>query len=658
MDIKELEKQFGISNNEEKIDDENKKQELEDIINLLNSSEDEIINIENNAEVFEGLSQDELDILMKEDENISIDDIETDFINDISVYDNKNNVDDEEIIQKLNNIAEDEALIEENSIQEISEEDFRKFIQSSKKEKSNILIVGSIIFLISLILFTSIFFIVAIKRANNIITQNEIEKDNLISKYTPSDKNTIYFDMAQSIDSEILILEKMKIGKLNTAFYFKNKIDPIKYKIFLTDSNEKLYAMDLNFNQDGYNEEYSILRFDPINTSVKNLILVFESISTNEKVEFNLDFNTKLENEKIKYINSKITNDFGDFTVNINYAVFSDTSTRFDYTIEPKEQINYSIQQGALNEENYIKLKEGDIHIEPLSNKPVSTNIENKVIGRIDFKNIQDFNNNIILEFDSIYKKYIVNKNLSLDSINNGNISYNFDKYKVFLEGIHKFDNKYVLVLHAEDTTLSTENRPEDYNRAEVKLDLELIATNSNGTEIIISPTEIRSATYGTDIIFELDNNQMSTLNMIASNDIKINIKSALIKQKSVVLPINLSRSMEREIISHKIMEEQISNAFVSRIQNINSKNIEGFSSEVLNDEKLINEYSLLSNGKKQSSISIISKNLDGEYLEAIVQESIQMKEEDNTIVSYRTHKIKANNKENQWIIYYDEIIK
>ena len=134
MDIKELEKQFGISNNEEKIDDENKKQELEDIINLLNSSEDEIINIENNAEVFEGLSQDELDILMKEDENISIDDIETDFINDISVYDNKNNVDDEEIIQKLNNIAEDEALIEENSIQEISEEDFRKFIQSSKKK--------------------------------------------------------------------------------------------------------------------------------------------------------------------------------------------------------------------------------------------------------------------------------------------------------------------------------------------------------------------------------------------------------------------------------------------------------------------------------------------------------------------------------------------
>ena len=134
MDIKELEKQFGISNNEEKVDDENKKQELEDIINLLNSSEDEIINIENNAEVFEGLSQDELDILMKEDENISIDDIETDFINDISVYDNKNNVDDEEIIQKLNNVAEDEALIEENSIQEISEEDFRKFIQSSKKK--------------------------------------------------------------------------------------------------------------------------------------------------------------------------------------------------------------------------------------------------------------------------------------------------------------------------------------------------------------------------------------------------------------------------------------------------------------------------------------------------------------------------------------------
>ena len=664
MDIKELEKQFGISDNEEKIDDENKNQELEDIINLLNSPEDEIININNNTDVFEGLSQEELDLLMKEDENISIDDIETDVINDISVYDNKNNVDDEEIIQRLNNIEEDEASIEEENIQEshieqeMTEEEFKKLVKSSKKEKPSILIIGSIVVLISLILFTSIFFIIAIKRANNIIIQNEIEKDNLISKYTPSDKNTIYFDMAQSIDDEILILEKMKIGQLNTIFYFKNKINPINYRITLTDSDKNLYAMELNFNQDGYNEEYSILRFDPIDSDVENLILTFESISTNEKAEFNLDFNTKLENEKIKYINSKITNDFGDFTVNINYAAFSDTSTRVDYTIEPKGQVNYSIQQGALGEENYIKLKEGDIHIGPLGDKPISTSIENKVIGRMDFKNIQDFDNNVILEFDSIYKKYLVNKKISLDSINNGNISYNFDKYKVFLEGIHKFDNKYVLVLHSEDTTISTENRPDDYNRTEIKLDVELMATNSNGTEIIISPTEIRSAIYGTDIIFELDNHQMSILNMVSSNDIEINIKSALIKQKNVVLPINLNRTMEREIISHKIMEEQISNAFISRIQNINSKNIEGFSSEVLNDEKLINEYSLLSNDKKQSSISIISKNLDGEHLEAIVQEAIQIKDNDNIIVSYKTHKIKANNIENQWTIYYDEIIK
>ena len=65
MDIKELEKQFGISDNEEKIDDEDKNQELEDIINLLNSPEDEIININNNTDVFEGLSQEELDLLMK-----------------------------------------------------------------------------------------------------------------------------------------------------------------------------------------------------------------------------------------------------------------------------------------------------------------------------------------------------------------------------------------------------------------------------------------------------------------------------------------------------------------------------------------------------------------------------------------------------------------
>ena len=46
-------------------------EELEDLINLLNSPEEDIINIENDSESL-GLSQEELDLLMSQDDNIEI----------------------------------------------------------------------------------------------------------------------------------------------------------------------------------------------------------------------------------------------------------------------------------------------------------------------------------------------------------------------------------------------------------------------------------------------------------------------------------------------------------------------------------------------------------------------------------------------------------
>ena len=82
MDIDDLEKDLGLSSDD---DNDNSNDELEDIINLLNSSEDDIIRIKNDTEIFEGLSQEELDLLMKQDEELDISDIDTEVMNDISI---------------------------------------------------------------------------------------------------------------------------------------------------------------------------------------------------------------------------------------------------------------------------------------------------------------------------------------------------------------------------------------------------------------------------------------------------------------------------------------------------------------------------------------------------------------------------------------------
>lgn len=638
MDIEELGKKLGITNDEN--DNKASDGELEDLINLLNSPEEEIINIESDSESF-GLSQEELDLLMSQDDNT-----ETKTENDVS----------EEISE--------EVEVFETSGEELSDDALLKFAEQTKKhdsdnKKNRIIIISSIIFLSLLIIFTIIFFTIAINKVNNLNVQKEIEKDKLASMYNPENKNTIYFDMAKDIDGKTLILEKAHISKLNTTFYFRNKIDLMKYNIVLTDSNENLYPMDLNFTVDDTNEDNSILRFDTIIGNNKDFRLIFESIATGEEAEFNLKFDINLEEENIIYLNSKLKNSFNGYNININYAQFGDNSSRIDYTIEPTGEVNHKIYQGRVNKTDYVKLKQDDRYINPIGNKPFTTSIDNKIIGRMDFSNIEDKNEDVILEFDEMYKRYDLNKKISLNDIKNGNISYDFDKYKLFIEGMPKFDNKYVLVLNSKDTTISTENRPSDYDNIETILDVEISAVNSNGVEIIISPTEIKSAKYGTDIIFELDEYQMGILSGISPNNIYVNVKSALLKEDKVIIPLNLSRGMEREIISHQLMEEQILNSFKSRLENRNSvNNIKGFTSDVLSNDILIKEYTSLPNKKLKSDITIISKNMDEEYLEAIIQEAIQIKDSNNIKVIYMTHKIKANSEKNQWSIYSDEIIK
>lgn len=707
-------------------------EELDDIINILNSSEDDLIDLEGaNSDIFEGLSKEELDKLTQLDEELNIDDIETDVINNISVYDEKE-VDEDDVLKRMketeakedeeneqieeqqlqqtqkvdqsldevlqtleqNNKEEQEGYDLEQQLNDLSQEDDlnedifnlqqenndfnlidnmqqdenkdkkskkekklkkQKLQTGEKKDKTTVIIMSTIVFLVILIIITMVSFGIAIIKANKIAIQKQVEADIAVSKYVPEDENTVYFEKACDIDGETLILEKVHINDIYTTFYFKNNINPMKYNIILTDEQKNIYPMDLKFTKNGDVENSSILRFAPIDGKIKNFMLIFESLETGQKAEFALNFDVTLQQEKVKYINSDITNDLGDYCININYAQFSPSSTRIDYTIEGKDDATYEIQQGSLGETNYIKLKEGQTYIEPLALKPLAVNIDkNKIIGRMDFKNITTDGQNLVLMFENMYKKYPINKKVSLSEIKNGTLSYNVDNYKIFLEGMPNFNNTYVLVAHAEDTTIDTTNRPDDFNHTEVRLDVELIATNSEGVEVIISPTEIKSEKFGTDTIFKLDDSQYSIINSTNANNIFVNIKSILIKSQDVGVPINLSRAMDRELVSHQNIETQIKDAFISRING----NPTGFTPDVSSNENLKREYDYLKNLKKKSSINFICKNIDRDNLDAIIQETIQIEDKDGIRILYRTHKIKASNQDNNWTIYYDEIIK
>ena len=614
------------------------------------------------------LSQDALDSLIEEDKKEEENILSQDALDSLIEEDKKEekNLEKEDSMEIKEDINNTQENIEEETM---GMEEFMKFVAESKdrnshsdtkSKKTTIIMLSTIIVLIILIILTIIFFTISISKINKINTEKAIENDNNVAKYIPEDENTVYLDMAREIDGESIVLEKIHLNLEELTLYFNNNINTKKYNIVLTDSSSNLYPMDIDFTRNGFEENSTILRFKAIKENVEGLVLKFESLETGDKMEFNLNFDAKIIPKEVKYINSQVVNKFDGFNININNAIFTDSSSKIDYSIEPNQNSSYKIQLGSATQKDYIKLKQDGVEIGPLGYKPVSSFIDKNLLGSMEFKNVPNQNGNIILEFNNIYKRYDINKILAQSDINSGNIVYDFDNYKIFIEGIKLFGDKYVLVAHAEDKNIPIGNRSENVTHVELSLNVELIAQNVDGSEIIIAPTEVKSAKIGTDMIFELDESQMAGL---YGKDVKVNIKSALIKLKPIQIPLSLERGMDRPIIGHQIMQEQITNAFSSRmaykLEGKDISKIEGFSKQVLDNKNTMNEYAPMGKMKNPKyDLQFISTNLNQDNLEAIVQEVYQYELDSQVKTFYVKHKIKANYVEGNWTITYDEIIR
>lgn len=607
--------------------EENSNNEVEELINLLNSSEDDIINIDLTP------------------------------TNDISSYSTSSN----------GNSDEENKIPAPDTLNTASDSDFEDIntTNNTEKDKKNFLIYSIIGFLSILIIMTILFFTITIKKINSNNLKEAIKKDEIIAKYVPEEENILYLDLSNKIDDTFVILEKVEFDQLYTTFNIKSTINPNNYNIKLTDEKDTLYPMDKNFIN--INKDEIKLRFAPIEKKVAEIIMSFENIKTGEKILFKFDNNFKIVGKPVKYINDKIENKLEDFQIDITSGTFSSSNTSINYAIINNSNKKYKIRQGFLDDTDYITLTENDVEIERIKSIPYVFPInENIDLGRIDFDNVSSVNDNLVLTFDKLYKEYKVDKTLSLQQIKdakqNGGVNLKVDKYNIFIEGIPRFDDTFVLVFSGKDTTISNENNQPKYNFAEILLDAELILETSSGTEIILEPKKAKSANYGTDTIFKLEKSHLSYLNNLTNNNIKVKIKSLLIKTEPVYISVNLSRTMNRKIISDIMMEKNISNSFESRLNYKYKKSslssITGFKDSVLNNERLKEDYTPVNNVKSPKySINIISKMLINDKLYALVQEVSDYQLNNKNITSYTNHKIEASYIDENWIITSDEII-
>ncbi|MFI3230209.1 MAG: hypothetical protein R3Y29_01470, partial [bacterium] len=521
-------------------------------------------------------------------------------------------------------------------------------------KKAVILMVLVIIILLAMIIVTILFTSNAMKKVNQAVLIDQIQKEQDELSKDPQDPGTTLFDMARSVDDEVFILNTVKIDPMETLIYFENKIDTDLFKFVLTDNLNNTYNFMPEFTLNPDNPSGSQLKFSKLNDGATRFTLTIHSNQTDEFATFDLPLKTLLDGQTTRYIYDSLTNEFDDYRINIDYAEFTNNNTRIDYSILSNDPANYQISHGLIEPNGYVTAEQDNYILNTFGDIPIISSLDSNTIGRIDFESIQDYTNTILLKFDNIYKTYDINRTYTMTELNSGDLVFELDNYTLTVEGLRKFADVYVLVFNAVDNDISTENRTEHFNRVAVTVDAELIF-NTGSSSIIIDPTEIRSAQIGTDMLFNVEPSLSNTLSGVGSDSISVDLKSMMLKLPSAYVPVNLQRTLDKELTQSNIVDQSLLNIFKQRIL---GEDLEGLFAEGIAEQTISLYENLDINTSLNPSIEITYQNLDNNLLEAMVQETIPINNSNgNDDILYRNHLIKAIFEGNSWVIVYDEII-
>ncbi len=628
-------------------------------LNLLNAGDENVAKeTESQSENSSEPNYDaEIEKLLKQDAEIELEDVDYEYINDISVYDTLRNEKDE-VIKEIN-----EELQSENS------SDNENNIDNGINKMYIILIA-----VIGVLIIAVIAFIIIVASAKPTKKVSNGSKSAVIdfNKYKSNNANYIYLSQKKDFDEQKFELSKMLVDSKATLFYFNNKFDIQKYNIILSDDKGVVYGMDLSFIQnmassDEDEEKSTILRFEPLNINARSINLSLYNVESGKGIEFKFDFNGNIEETPVKYIFDKeISSKNSDVKINIDNMVFSSAGSSVNYTIQSAGK-GFSIVQEKGKNGSIINLEENASAVKKLKKYPsmYTFNSGNIILGRMDFDSIENLNSKIYLTFSNIFKSYAVNRDISANNLSSEKkpLPISVGNYNVIIEGVNFQNNGVILVFHGENKNVKFDSKKPNANRVEVRLDAEIVSTNSSGMEIILNGS-CRSAAYGTDMVFPISKSNRDLFYNLGVNNITIRIKSVLIKTEDLKFEYDLSKgevanNQEKEKASSDVID-----AFKGRLAyKSGEKSIEavmGFDERLVKSGDVLSEYAPMKTVERaQYSAQIISSSLLKDKFYAVVQDvwKAPIGIDEETYFS-RTHKIVAQKGEYSWKIIEDNIIK
>ncbi len=602
----------------------------------------------------------EIEALLRQDASIELNDSDYEYVNDVSVYDTVRN-EKEEILKEI-----------DNELKEASEAALNDEDGSSKEgiNKLYVVLIGIISVLIIGVIFVIIVFASMVGSKSQPVSKSKQTVD--LAPYKSNKANYIYVSQKAEFDNQQLELTKMLVDSEATLFYFNNKIDVQKYNIILSDNYDVIYGMDLSFiqnlSQSEEEEKETVLRFEPLNLNAKSIKLSLYNIETGERVNFDFDFNMPLEATSVKYVfdeTTEVAKD--DVKIKIDNAVFSSAGSIINYTIQSSGN-GFSIVQDKGKNSSTVVLEENASTIKKTKKYPstYTFNNGNTVLGRMDFGSVEDLNSNIYISFNNLFKSYVVNRDISSTALYNSNsenpVYIDAGNYRVIFEGLGTFDDKVVLVFHGEDKNKKFDSKNPNGNRVEVRLDAEITSSSASGMEVVLNGV-CQSASYGTDMVFPLNESNKELFYGLGTGKLNIRVNSVLVKSDDVKLEFDLSKASTENDNTREKACNDIIDIFKGRLAyksgEKSKESVMGFGKEVMKNGDVLAEYAPEKTTEKpQYSAQIISSAVQGDKCYAVVQEVWKGVNGIKEIHFYRTHKVVAQKGDYFWTVIEDNVIK
>lgn len=497
-----------------------------------------------------------------------------------------------------------------------------------------------------------------------------------------NNSNYIYVNEEFVMDNNLVTMKKIRLDTIQSNFYFDNGIDITKYRPILVDYIGKTYYYNKMY---GSETTQKVITFDGLDEGIQKFNLILDDIENpDESIVFKFELTEEFVKTPTRYIVSDIAEaDYekdDNFDVNVTNGLFSSAVSKVSFVAKYKNnKHNYRMKPVSTTQDSMLTEKGSNVVARPEFDEINIFEDKSIILGTLFFDPVLSLNGKVTMNINNVIEYYTLNKDIPLKPLLMREESIlELGQFDVTLEGAKKYDDAYVVVLHAVDNLYSPPQPTIEITKDKFGRDVETVippvVSNVEHPERVIAYVkahmnvtaddgsmftvygEQRYGQEGSDVVFR-DERLLS----LTSENIQFVIEEITFDIPPIVFEIDLAEQGWNRVNTSEEFLSFVKESFYSRLKYKSSEvvrsQITGFSDDVL-DETMVYYNPVVPDRKANYDISVISySKYHGGYV-AIVQGEWRALVDGKWVRMNNKHKIEVEVTDDGFLIVSDEIVQ